>query len=519
MRISQTLARNAQVAPRDTATIFGDRRRTWPEHRDRVARLASALRRMGMGDGDRVAMLALNSDRYLEWYFAVSWGGGVVVPINIRLAPPEIVHWLTDSGASILFVDDTFLPVVPKLQEAVSTLRHVVHVGDGDPPEGTDGFEQLIADSDPIPASEGRGDDLAGLFYTGGTTGRSKGVMLSHNNLLSNAFHLVPAVGFGPQTVYLHVAPMFHLADAAGMYAVALAGATHTFVPAFAPAAVIEAIEAHRVTTTLLVPTMIAALTQVPDVEQRDLSSWEQLLYGGSPMSEALIDGILKLVPQLNLVQAYGQTEAAPVVTLLPPERHTFSGPLAGKTRSAGQAAFGVEVAILDEEDQEVPRETVGQICVRGDNVMIGYLDRPDETETALRNGWLHTGDAGYMDDDGFVFVVDRLKDMIVTGGENVYTAEVENALASHDAVLECAVIGIPSDEWGEQVHAIVRIAPDSDVSEAELLAHCKEQIANYKCPRSVDIRQDELPKSGAGKILKRELRAPFWEDQDRAVH
>jgi long-chain acyl-CoA synthetase len=312
---------------------------------------------------------------------------------------------------------------------------------------------------------------------------------------------------------------MFHLANGAGMYATSLAGGTHVIVPMFTPDAVLDAIETHRVTSTVLVPTMIAALTQVPDVSDRDLSSWEQLMYGGSPISEAVLEAVTKLVPTLQLQQAYGQTEAAPVLTMLPFERHVFSGPLAGKTRSAGQAVPGVEVTILDEEDRAVERGVVGQICARGDNVMLGYLNRPEETAEALANGWLHTGDGGYMDADGFVFVVDRIKDMIISGGENVYSAEVENALAAHAAVVECAVFGIPHERWGEQVHAVVRTTAGTEVTPQELIDHCHELIAGFKCPRSVEVVAEELPKSGAGKILKRDLRAPWWEGETRSVH
>ncbi|MDY7103049.1 MAG: long-chain-fatty-acid--CoA ligase [Actinomycetota bacterium] len=518
MRISQSVTRNAQVAANEVATVFGERERTWTEHADRVARLAAALAGLGVADGNRVAALGLNSDRYVEWFYAVSWAGGVVVPINIRLAPPEMVHWIEDSGATILFVDDTFVPVVPTLLERTGT-THVVYLGDGETPDGMVGFEDLIAGATPIEPRDRGGDELAGLFYTGGTTGRSKGVMLSHGNLMSNALQIMPGLRFRPDTRYLHAAPMFHLANGAGMYATALIGATHVIVPMFTPDGVLDAIEQQRVTATVLVPTMIAALTQAPGVTDRDLSSWEQLMYGGSPISEAVLEAITKLVPTLNLQQAYGQTEAAPALTMLSWERHVFSGPLAGKIRSAGQAVPGVEVEILDESDQPVERGVVGQICARGDNVMLGYLNRPEETAAALANGWLHTGDGGYMDDDGFVFVVDRIKDMIITGGENVYSAEVENALAAHPAILECAVFGIPHHRWGEQVHAVVRTAPDTGLTEQAVIDHCHELIAGFKCPRSVKVVADELPKSGAGKILKRDLRAPWWESETRSVH
>lgn len=519
MRIVQTITRNEQVAGDRPAVTVGDHTRTWSEMRDRVARLAAGLRDLGVGEGDRVAMLALNSDRYLEWFFAVSWAGAVFVPLNIRLAPPEMAHWLTDSGSSVLFVDDAFLPALPGLRDQVESLEHVVHVGDGGPPAGLLGYEQLLDSAEPVAPSERGGDDLAGLFYTGGTTGVSKGVRLSHDNLLTNSLQVLPLVGIDGDTVYLHTAPMFHLANASVMFCVALAGAGNvTTVPAFDPPATLEAIERHRVTMTTMVPAMITALLQVPGLEERELSSLRTLAYGAAPMAENTIEAVQKALPHVELLQAYGQTEAGPVLTMLTPERHAFSGPLAGKTRSAGQAVYAVEIEILDEHDHPVPRGTVGEICARGNNIMLGYHGRPEATAEALRGGWLHTGDAGYLDDHGFVFVVDRLKDMIVTGGENVYSAEVENALVSHPSVIEAAVFGIPSQDWGEQVHAVITTAPGDPVTADEVIDHCRKLVAGYKAPKSVEIRNEELPKSGAGKIVKRDLRAPHWEHLDRAI-
>lgn len=519
MRLVQTITRNEQVNAQGTATVFEDREHSWATFRERVARLADGLRGLGVADGDRVAMLALNSDRYLEWFYATSWAGAVFVPINIRLAPPEMVHWLTDSQSSVLFIDDTFLSVLPTLRDKVASIRHVVHVGDADAPEGCIAYEDLIADGKPLEPSERNGDDLAGLFYTGGTTGLSKGVMLSHNNLLCSALNIVPFLDFEPGSRYLHVAPMFHLANGAGMVAAGLCGATNVIVRAFEPENVLEVMEEQQVTIALMVPTMINALFQSPSLAKRDLSAWRTLLYGGSPMSEAVMRTVQKAFPDLGLIQAYGQTEASPVLTMLPPERHTFDGPLAGKTRSAGQAVYGVEVMIQDANGHEASRGEVGEICGRGDIVMQGYWKREEETRAAIQDGWLHTGDLGYMDDEGFVFVVDRLKDMIISGGENIYSVEVENAVQKHPDVIECAVFGIPHDRWGELVHAEVVTAPGAAMTEGDLVEHCRQHIAGYKCPRSVTLRQEELPKSGAGKILKRELREPYWGEQTRSVH
>jgi acyl-CoA synthetase (AMP-forming)/AMP-acid ligase II len=276
---------------------------------------------------------------------------------------------------------------------------------------------------------------------------------------------------------------------------------------------VAAAIEAHRVTDVLLVPTMIQMLLDSPDTANADLSSLVHLLYGASPISDGLLDRIGQRLPGVRLIQAYGMTEVAPVATVLTPEDH--ADPV--HRRSGGRAAPHAEVRIVDAEDNEVPRGTVGEVVVRGDHVMLGYWNRPEETAQALRNGWMHTGDGAYMDDDGYVYIVDRIKDMIVTGGENVYSAEVENALSTHPAVAACAVIGVPDDEFGERVHAVVIPAAGATLTHEELREHCKGLIAGYKAPRSSEF-VDALPLSGAGKILKRELRARYWSDRGRGV-
>ncbi len=519
MSLTQLVKRASQVNRTGIATAFGDRRRTWVEHRDRVARLAAGIRSLGVEPGDRVAMLALNSDRYLEWYFAVSWAGGVFVPINTRLAVPEIGYWLNDSGSEILFLDDHFAAVESTLREQLETVREWVHVGDGPPPSGFHSFEQLIDGHDAAPEVERSDSDLAGLFYTGGTTGRSKGVMLSHRNLTSNALHMLARGGWQQDDVFLHSAPMFHLADGALTFCVETLAGTNCFIRAFDPIATLSAVQQYRVTHALLVPTMVNMMVSHPEARNYDLSSLRDLTYGASPMPEAVIRKAMTLMPDVRFHQAYGQTEAAPVLTMSGPECHITEGPNTARLRSAGQTVPGVEIAILDEQDREVPQGTVGQICGRGNNVMLGYWNLPELTADALRGGWLHTGDGGYMDEDGFLYVVDRVKDMVISGGENVYSAEVENAIHQHPAIAECAVIGVPDEKWGERVHAIIRLADSQSLDEAGLIKHCKTLIATYKCPRSVEIRSEPLPISGAGKILKAQLRKPYWEGREKHVN
>jgi long-chain acyl-CoA synthetase len=518
-QITQLLRAAVASAPARVATDHLGRRHDWRTFGARVAKLAGALASLGRKPGDRIAVLALNSDRYLEALFACPWGGFVVVPINTRLAPAEIEFWLADSESSALLVDENFSAVAAALAPNLPHLKLLIFMGEGESPAGMHDYETLLAQAAPAADAGASGDDLAALFYTGGTTGRSKGVMLSHLNIVANARNTAPALGEGGELVYLHAAPMFHVADNAVNFVVTARGGTHFFMPRFEPGGFLKLVAEKRITATLIVPTMINMVVNHPDVETTDTSSLTRLVYGASPMPEAVIRRAFAALPHTGFVQAYGQSEAAPCMTFLMDDWHALAGPRSTKLKSAGQAARGCQVVIMGPDDREAPRGEVGEICGRGDNVMQGYWRQPELTNHALRGGWLHTGDGGYMDEDGFVFVVDRMKDMIVSGGENVYSAEVEQALYKHAAVAECAVIGVPDPKWGEAVQAIVRLKPWQTASEAELVAHCHRLIAGYKCPRGVTFREETLPLSGAGKILKTELRKPFWEGRDRAVN
>lgn len=514
MYLTQPLHRALQQHPERIACIYADRERTFAEFAERVARLAGGLHQLGVRSGHRVAMLALNSDRYLEYLAAVPWADGVLVPVNTRWSASEIGHALRDCEAQVLLIDDEFMPMLPELRASVPVLRKVIYVGDGSA-NGLVDYEELVAGSDPVSDARRGGDALAALFYTGGTTGLAKGVMLSHANLMVSALGCA-AVGYWVTQGgrYLHSAPMFHLADLCLWMAHSLAGNTHVIVPKFDPTAVLAAVAKHRVTDLFLVPTMIQMLVDHPGAAGYDLSSVRRFCYGASPISEAVLQRTMRLLPDVGLAQAYGMTELSPVATLLGPDDHRGG---TARLRSAGRAAPHSEVRIVDERDNEVPRGTVGEIVCRGGHVMLGYWKQPEATAAAVRDGWMHTGDGGYMDQDGYLYVVDRIKDMIVSGGENVYSAEVENALCQHPAVAACAVIGVPDPTYGERVHAVVVAAPGADVTAEALRAHAKGLIAGYKAPRTFEF-VDELPRSGAGKVLKRELRRRHWEAAPRGV-
>lgn len=511
MNITQGLRRVLQTDPQGLATVDGERRKNWREIGDRVARVAGALQALGAKRGDRVAVLMLNSDRYLELYLGIAWCGAAIVPTNIRWSHTEIEDSLRDCRASVLVVDKTFAAMGVELAKAVP-LKLIYADDDAGPAEALD-YEELVTAHAPIPDAMCSRDELAGIFYTGGTTGRSKGVMLSHANIVSNSLHMM-SEGLVPDgSVYLNAAPMFHVANGGAMFTSLISGGTNVIVRMFNPELVMRAIEREKVAATLIVPTMIQMLVDHPAFHTADLSSLKQLMYGASPINEALLKRAMAGLPGAEFHQLYGMTELSPLATHLPWSQHFGEAAIAkSRLRACGRAAIGCEVRIVDIDHRPVAHGVVGEVAVRGQNVMMGYWERPEETAKAVIDGWMHTGDGGYMDEEGYVYLVDRMKDMIITGGENVYSIEVENVIAQHPAVAQCAVVGIPSAQWGETVHAIVIPKTGADVNAAEIIAFAKEKIAGYKCPRSVDIRTEPFPLSGAGKVLKRELRRPFWE-------
>jgi long-chain acyl-CoA synthetase len=512
MHLTHGIHRASRLTPDQPALRCADRCYTWAAFADRVARAAAHFVALGARDGDRIAMLADNSDDVVLFYFASLWAGCVMVPLNTRWSDAELAFAVDDCTPVLLLADAAHLERARGLAAGCAT--RLLETGHADA-----GLEAALTETEPM-ADRYRGyEDLAAIFYTGGTTGRAKGVMLSHRNFVANSMTAMVNMGIDAASVHLHVAPLFHVAGGARVFSVTLAGGTHVVLPRFDPVAFLAAVERFRVTLTVLVPTMIGRLVQEPRLQDFDLSSLKLLSYGASPMPEAVLRRLMTLLPDVRLLQSYGMTELSPVATVLPPEYHVFEGPLAGRIRAAGLPAYNVDVAVVDSEDRPLATGEIGEVVVRGPNVMQGYWGLPELTAQTLRGGWMHTGDAGYLDDAGFLFLVDRVKDMIVSGGENVYSVEVEQALHQHPAVHECAVIGVPDDAWGERVHAVVVPEPGAAVTEAELTAHCRSFIAPYKCPRSYSFPETELPKSGPGKILKTALRAPFWQDRERGVN
>jgi long-chain acyl-CoA synthetase len=519
MILTQVLKRGAEFYPHNLATVDGSHRQTYRDLRRRVSRLAAGLQRLGVAKGDRVAMLMLNSHQFAEVIFACWDIGAVVVPLNYRLAAEELVFIINDAECAAMISDETMLPLTTEMRSRLEGIKLYIATT---PAQDFEDYESLLeGPPQGLKQPEIAEQDLAGLFYTSGTTGLPKGVMLSHRNLWVNLLHSLVAVPGSENEIYMHAAPMFHLADFPSLLSVTLLGGTHVMLKKFDPASLLRLIEEERVGRVMLVPTMITLIINHPDIHSRDVSSLNRITYGASPMPAVLLRRTMQQLPHVDLYQGYGQSEAAPILARLSPQDHILDGPehLTRRLASCGRPVIGVEMAIFDENDQPVQPGEVGEIVARGPNVMIGYWKRPEETARTLRGGWLHTGDAARQDEYGYYYIVDRTKDMIVTGGENVYSTEVENVLFKHPAIHEAAVIGTPDEKWGELVAAIVTLKPGMTTSGEELIEHCAAHLANYKTPKLIEIQEGELPKGGTGKIDKKLLREPFWQGYSRQVN
>lgn len=496
------------------ASIFEGQEMSWRAMLDRAARLAGGLLSLGLEPGDRVAVLSANSADYMALYLAVPWAGGVLAPLNYRWSVAENAFALDDCTPRILFVGNEFADANAEMLAARADRLTIVALRDCRP--GWTALATLLA-SEPAEVIPRSGGDVLTIYYTGGTTGRSKGVMISHAGLVGNCAAMRD-VGLCPDGArMLIVAPLFHLAAGAALSMTMLAGGTAVIAAAFDPARTLDLIADRDVTDALLVPTMIQLLIAAPEFAPAKLSTLQRIMYGASPMPEATIDGIIAAAPHVDFYQAYGMTETSCTATILRPEFHHGAHRDAGRHRGAGLPLASTEIAIAGPAGELQPVGEVGEILVRGPGVMLGYWNQPGMTAAAVRDGWMHTGDGGRLDETGMLYVVDRIKDMVVSGGENIYSAEVESAISLHPAVAQVAVIGVPDTHWGERVHAVIVCRPGDDVSNESIVAHCRPLIAGYKIPRSMEFR-DALPLSAAGKVLKAELRTPFWEGHARNV-
>ncbi len=492
---THSLGRAARYYSERIALASNGKSSTFRELHDRVGRIAAALRRHGFHVGDRLAILLPNEPEYIELVYACAWLGVIVVPLNTRLSLVEIDRILLDSSPHGL-IRHSSLPV-PTVQIAWQRVLD---------------REPLNVPSDSCPEAIYDPGTILALIYTSGTTGHPKGAVVTHANIMANIHHANYWMPYGEAGVYLHAAPIFHILDLPFMFAAPALGARQVTIPKFTAKSFCETVERERVTHTVLAPTMINSLTQFPDLKKYDLSSLQLVAYGGSPMAPDLVLRTREVLPGVKLMQGYGLTETG-FLTGLKDHEHTE-----GRLMSCGKTCPGVDLRVVDESGKEVGVGQHGELVARGSNVMSRYWNNPQESALAMRDAMFRTGDIGYRDAEGYFYILDRLKDMIVTGGENVYCGEVEAVIYEHPAVREAAVFGVPDPQWGELVVACVVLKPGEALRADELIAHCRRSLANYKIPRRIEFSENELPKSGSGKILKRMLRERFWAQQERAV-
>jgi long-chain acyl-CoA synthetase len=495
MMYAHSIGRALRNFPARPALISETGHVTFRDLHDRVAGIAAALRGAGFNSGDHLAVLLPNGPAYIELIYACTWLGVAVIPLNIRLSAVEIESILASANPQGLVRHSAFAPVTTRIPWQRTIDKESLDIPNGSAPKPVDDPQATLA-----------------LLYTSGTTGSPKGVMITHENILADVLHLNYWLPYGEGDMHLHAAPIFHIIDFPLLFAAPASGACQVTIPKFTPQAFCETVERARVTHTLLVPTMISSLTQFAGAQRYDLSSLKHLAYGGSPMHPNLIQRTRELIPGAKLMQGYGLSETGVLTGLLDYE-HTE-----GRLTSCGRTCPGIEMCIVDERGNEVPPGQHGELVARGANVMCGYLNDPQDNAMAFRNGMFRTGDIGYQDADGYFYILDRAKDMIVTGGENVYCGEVEAVLYKHPAVAEAAVFGIPDQQWGELVAATIVPKSGTTPTAESLIAHCRRFLANYKVPRHFDFSNSELPKSGTGKVLKRALRERYWARQERAV-
>jgi long-chain acyl-CoA synthetase len=490
-----SLGRALRFYPGRTALARDGRLLTFRDLHTRVEGIAGTLTSHGFGAGDRLALLLPNGPDYIELVYACSMLGVVAVPLNTRLSTKEIDRVLEDARPrGIIRHSSLAAPNVQLSWQQVIDKELL--------PKGSDSISKVFHNPEAV----------LGLIYTSGTTGRPKGVMVTHANVLADIHNFNYWMRYTEGGIYLHAAPIFHIADFPSMFAAPAFGASQITIPKFSAQTFCETVEREHVTHTVLVPTMINLLTQFPDARKYDLSSLQVLAYGGSPMAPELVHRTRDLLPKVKLIQVYGLSETG-FLTGLQDQEHTED-----KLTSCGRPCPGVDLQVTDTSGKQPEPGQAGELIVRGANVMRGYWNNPEETAKAFRDGFFRTGDIGHQDAAGYFYILDRLKDMIVTGGENVYSGEVEAVIYGHPAVREVAVFGVPDPQWGELVMACVVLKPGTALTADDLVAFCRRSLASYKLPRRIEFPETDLPKSSTGKILKRTLREHFWTQQQRAV-
>ena len=515
----------AQLFGRKDGVVCDGRRFTYREFDERADRLSAALLKLGVRKGERVAYLSFNCHRLLEAYFAVPQISAILLPLNIRLSAVELAYILNDAAPRVLFFDPEFIPLVEGLRPSAKGVEYFIALRDVKPLWAHAKFyDELVAEAPPVEIDYREVDEnsVAELFYTSGTTANPKGVMLTHRNLYLHAFYVATRLRIDDSEVHLYTVPLFHVNSWGAPHTITLSGGRHIMIKKFDPLSVMELVQRERVTRLQTVATMMIALLNHPDFSKYDLSSLREIMMGGAPTNTALVQEIEQKLPECQAFGGYGLTETSPVLTVAYLKDYLKSDPEEARVRrkaTAGFALAGNEMRVVDTQGREVKRDgmEVGEVVVRGDVVMEGYWNQPEATAQAIRDGWLHTGDLATVDEEGYILIVDRTKDMILSGGENIASAEIERVIYQHAAVLECAVIAVPDDTWGEVPKALVALRPGQQATEAEIVAHCRRHLAGFKAPKSVEFFES-LPKGGTGKILKKVLREKYWAGKTRRV-
>jgi len=505
--------------PKETAVICGSERFTYAQLSDRVDRLAAGLSGLGVRHSDRIAVIHKNCHRFLEAYLAAAKLGAILVPMNYRLLPRDYYFMINNSLAKTVIAQPEFIDWVHGNAVEIPLVENIVLTGSS---ENIDSGDFSVVDYNELLYVEPDGElkmpdildiETAQIYFTSGTTGVPKGVILTHRNNFVHARGCLEELGLSHQDRWLHVAPMFHLADAWAVWAITMAGGTHVFVPAFETKSVLNAIEEHKVTLSNFIPTMLNMLVNHPDVKNYDLSSMRLVMSGGAPIAKEVVRKVIDTFG-CDYIQTYGLTETSPFLTMSILNEEMKELPFEERLRymvTTGRPFYNVELKVVRQDGSEVARndEDVGEILVKGDTITPGYWHQPDQTTTRIVDGWLHTRDLAVVNPEGYVTIVDRMDDLIITGGENVYSIEVEDVLYSHPKVLEAAVIGLPNPKWGEMVTAVVVPKKGKKLTEDELIEFCKKKVASFKAPKKVFFAR-ELPKTGSAKVYKYKLREQY---------
>ena len=521
--VDDFLRRSVQLYPAKTAVVDNDLRLTYAELQARVNRLSHALLALGVEPGDRVCILSPNSHFFLESFFATSQIGAVLVPLNYRLVAADHEYILNHAGVSVVLVDHEYTDIVDGMRANLTTVRHFIVARDGSDtllgltPDGWQDWETLIAaEPTTAPPTVARDEnDLVSINYTSGTTARPKGVMLTHRNCTINAYGLIAHLRISHDDVELWTLPMFHCNGWGGVYAITGMGGTHVVLRAVDGADIFRLIEREKVTFACMAPTVLRTILDYPDRAAHTVETKPRFIVAGAPPPAAFID---RLENELGweFIEIYGLTETAPLLTVNHTDFNTRKDDYPRRSR-AGVPAIGVDLVVLDDDDQPVPKDnaSVGEVCARSNVVFKGYWEQPEETAKAVRDGYFHTGDLAVWDEVGSIHIVDRKKDVIISGGENISSPDIEDVLYRHPAVLECAVIGVPHERWGETPKALVVRRDGVNAAEAEIIGFCRDNLAHFKCPTSVEFR-DELPRTATGKLQKFKLREPYWSAERR---